>query len=308
MVKEHEAAEYGIRSEAKEYPMMIVLSFVYVCNARCPNCPYNNSDIRSQYKDTVFMDPDLLKRIADESGVYGTVLRFSGGGEPMLHPYAAGCIAYARTRGCLPSIITNGSRPMDDIVNFADMIEFSVDAGNKKDYALTRPGLNWDVLNKNVQDVLRKRRKTKIIASVINQQGIDVDGAVKYWSNLVDHVQVRKYLTWGYNIDKSADPTPYLDNESVPCPWLFERLNIDSRGHVTYCGEDIAFANKFASIDDRSIKDIWLGHEFEAIRTKHLAGRGGDIGFCAKCPDRKFRSWNYNYWQLRDRARNHITA
>ena len=68
--------------------MMVVLSFVYICNARCPNCPYNNSEIRSDYKDALIMPPQIFTRIADECGPYGTILRLSGGGEPMLHPQA----------------------------------------------------------------------------------------------------------------------------------------------------------------------------------------------------------------------------
>jgi len=69
------------------------------------------------------------------------------------------------------------------------------------------------------------------VCSIINQEGVDVAAAEKYWSPRVDNVQIRKYLTWGYNEDRSADDSPYLlPEERIPCPWLFERLNIDTRG------------------------------------------------------------------------------
>ena len=98
--------------------------------------------------------------------------------------------------------------------------------------------------------------------------------AESYWARRVDKVQVRKYLTWGYNEDQSADDRPYLPpNQRVPCPWLFERLNIDSRGDVTLCGEDIAFAEKFANVMEKSIGEIWLGPEFAEYRKKHLFSR-----------------------------------
>jgi len=35
----HVQEEYGLRPEAAEFPMMLVLSFVYPCNAECPHCP-----------------------------------------------------------------------------------------------------------------------------------------------------------------------------------------------------------------------------------------------------------------------------
>ena len=85
---DHGAEQYGLRPEASEYPMMLVLSFVYPCNALCPHCPYTNSSIRKEYRDAPYMPEALFKRIADESGRYGAYLRISGGGEPMLHPQA----------------------------------------------------------------------------------------------------------------------------------------------------------------------------------------------------------------------------
>lgn len=308
---QHTSDRYDIREGAKEFPMMVVLSFVYVCNAKCPNCPYNNSDIRSTYKDALIMPESIFKRIADEAGPYGCVLRLSGGGEPMLHPQAVELMLYAKNKGCRIGLITNGSKFTRDgleklIQGKIDAIEFSADASNQETYERVRPGLDWDALNRNATMAVEIRNRlsspTRIIASIINQEGVDVAAAEKYWSTIADKVQIRKYLTWGYNEDHSADDTPYLPpSERIPCPWLFERLNIDSRGDVTLCGEDIAFRERFANILDRTIKEIWNGPEFTDFRSKHLSGRGDEIPICRTCPDWKYRSWQYNYWKvLRD--------
>lgn len=304
----HTQEKYDLREDAKEFPMMLVLSFIYVCNAKCPNCPYNNSDIRSQYKDAQFMSEYIFKRIADESGQYGAYLRISGGGEPMLHPQAVELIVYAKKRGAKIGLITNGSRFTEENLTVLmdagiDVIEFSVDAPDEKTYEWVRPGLDWIRLIRNVRLAveIRERLKceTRIVASVINQDGVDVQAAEEYWSQIVDKVQVRKYLTWGYNEERSADSSPYLPpEERVPCPWLFERFNIDSRGDVTLCGEDIAFNEKFANIMQVSIKDIWHGPEFTYFREKHLSRHGDDIPICSRCPDWQYRSWQHNYWKL----------
>ena len=50
---------YGLRPEASKFPMMLVLSFVYPCNAECPHCPYTNSNIRDSYKDVPNMPASL---------------------------------------------------------------------------------------------------------------------------------------------------------------------------------------------------------------------------------------------------------
>ena len=51
---QHTQEEYGLRPEAEHFPMMVVLSFVYVCNAGCPNCPYNNSLDSPTFNETDF--------------------------------------------------------------------------------------------------------------------------------------------------------------------------------------------------------------------------------------------------------------
>lgn len=305
---QHTQETYGMRPEAEQFPMMVVLSFVYACNAGCPNCPYNNSDIRNEYRDALYMPEDMFKKIADECGPHGSLLRLSGGGEPMLHPLAVPLIEYAKDKGCKVGLITNGSRFTEEnlhrLINAGiDAIEFSVDAGDEKTYAHVRPRLDWGRLNESARMAREIRDQiqspTKLVCSIINQQGVDVAAAEAHWQKIVDKVQIRKFLTWGYNDDHSADTTPYLPpEERLPCPWLFERLNIDSRGDVTLCGEDIAFAERFANISEQSIADIWLGEHFTALREKHLNKKGHEIAICNQCPDWQYRSWQYNYWKV----------
>lgn len=304
----HTQGTYGMKEKAEEFPLMVVLSFVYMCNAECPNCPYNNSDIRSTYRDAMIMPGALFKRIADECGPHGCMLRISGGGEPMLHPQAVELIEYAKSKGARVGLITNGSR-FDEgelerlIAARVEAIEFSVDAADADTYARVRPKLSWDTLNANVRQAVAIRDRlgaqTRIIVSAINQQGVDIDAVEAYWTPLVDKVQIRKYLTWGYNEDHSADDSAYLPPEDrIPCPWLFERFNIDSRGFATICGEDIAFDEKFANVMDTSIKDIWLGPQFSKWRELHLNHQGHTVPICSTCPDWKYRSWQHNYWKL----------
>ena len=128
--------------------MMSVLSFVYACNARCPNCPYNNSDIRAKYKGAIFMPENIFKKIADESGEHGSYLRLSGGGEPMLHPQAVDLMLYAKSRGAKIGLITNASKfTRQDLEKLiaagVDAIECSVDAPDEVTYNKVRPGLDW---------------------------------------------------------------------------------------------------------------------------------------------------------------------
>lgn len=310
---EHTQESYGIRPEAKDFPMMCVLSFTYVCNARCPNCPYTISEIRSNYKDQAFMSELTFKIIADQCGEYESYIRISGGGEPMLHPKAVELLLYAKKVGAKVGLITNGSRFTEENTKTLleaniDMIEFSVDAGDAATYEIVRPGLDWETLVKNVERMLNIRNKmgskTKLIASIINQVGVDVDKAEAFWKEKVDNVQKRKFLTWGVgDPEKSADPSPYIDpHENIPCPFIFERLNIDSKGNVMVCGYDISARTSMGNIHEKSIKDIWHDEGFNYYRQMHLDGKGKDIKLCSECPDWKYRSWTHNYWKIEKNA------
>lgn len=309
----HTQESYGIREEAIDFPMMSVLSFSYVCNALCPNCPYTNSEIRTDYKDAKYMPSDIFKKIADEVGQHQAWLRISGGGEPMMHPEFIELMRYAKSKGCKLGIITNGSMLNETLTHAlldmqVDMLEFSVDASTQSDYDIVRKGLNFSKLVDNIKMVFdlrnQKNSQTKIIASAINQKGIDVDAVETFWNPYVDNFQKRKYLTWGINEpEHSADDTPYLPpSERIPCPFIFERLNIDSRGKVMVCGYDIEAHTNMGNIQNKSIKEIWHSDAFEFYRSKHLSKCGDDIEMCKNCPDWKYRSWQHNYWKLVNNA------
>ncbi|MGA7562120.1 MAG: radical SAM protein [Desulfobaccales bacterium] len=305
---QHTQDEYGVRPEATEFPMMCVLSFVYICNAQCPNCPYTNSDIRQEYRDRPLMQEDTFKIIADQCGPHRAWIRLSGGGEPMLHPQAVELVEYAKSKGARIGLITNGSRFTENSIRRllacgTDMIEFSVDAGDPDTYGSVRPGLDWERLVSTVESMVSLRQQmgspTKIIASGINQEGVDIDQVAAFWSGIVDEFQRRKYLTWGINEDHSGNAEPYLrPEEQIPCPFIFERLNIDSRGKVMVCGYDIRAITDMGNIHEQSIAEIWKGEGFEYYRRLHLERRGTEIPLCSQCPDWKYRSWKHNYWKI----------
>lgn len=305
---------YGLKKGAEEFPLMVVLAVTYLCNARCPSCPYTNSAIRESYKDRKFMSWDTFRIIANECGKFNSYIRITGGGEPLLHPMIVDMVEYAKNEGAGIGIITNGSLLNTDKVvkllyHGVDAIELSVDAADKDTYSKVRIGLDFDRLVQNAK-YLRKKRdamksNTKIIASIINQKALDgkLEDAVAFWKDIVDDVQVRKYLTWGINDPaKSADETPYISDQHTPCPFPFERLNIDSRGKIEFCGYDIVGETDFGNVNVVSIQSAWKGEKFSHWRDLLLNGKYEDIPICKKCPDWKYRSWEYNYWNVLKKA------
>jgi len=296
-----------------DFPKMVVLATTYVCNALCPGCAFTNSDIRESYDDTKFMQEDTFKKIADEVGKEKAWLRLSGGGEPLIHPKILDMVKYAKDKDCKVGLINNGSMMTEDIASILldleiDMIEFSVDAADAQTYDIVRKGLSFEKLLKNVKTTFdlrnKKKSKTKILASAVNQKGVDIDAVEEFWLPHVDLFQKRKFLTWGINdLEQSADTTPYLPVEDrIPCPIIFDRLLIDSRGRAMFCIHDIAGKTDMGNIHDQSIKSIWSSEDFNKIRQAHLNCKGDQIDICKNCEDWQFRSWNHNYFKMAKEA------
>ena len=273
--------------DASKFPLMIVTSIVYPCNFGCPNCPYTdeNSDLRKFYRNNNAdrLPRELWDKIADECGKYGSYIRCTGGGEPLLHPELPEMISSAKSKGAKVWLNTNGSMFGPDrkgidrlhkiLDSNVDMIEFSMDAADPETYAKLRPPISgkdsrsnqkrWNDQVNNIKNALELRKwkpncSSKIVVSMIRQKDLlDVSSAEKFWREeiKVDNVITRKFLSWDdntkINLDQSIDEKLYtkevFENDFStlsPCVWLFERLNIDTLGRFALCGQDISFSTQ----------------------------------------------------------------
>jgi MoaA/NifB/PqqE/SkfB family radical SAM enzyme len=339
---------YGVRRGAEEFPLMLVLSIIYPCNLGCPNCPYTdgNSDIRRFYRERhgdLFPVP-LWEKIAAECGEYGAWMRCTGGGEPMLHARLADTIEFAKTRGARVWLNTNGTMfgPTEGLRDKLrrllqagiDLIEFSMDAGDAETYAIVRPPHGgpprnpqqwWDNSVANVRAALALRKEyrvgSRVVVSIIRQKEIEgrLDRAVRFWLDEVgvDEVITRKFLTWDDNTviarGKALDPHLYADlpaDNAQPCVWPFERLNIDTLGRVSLCGQDISFrtAELFPNANDVSIREIWTGERFNWYRRLHLAGRGSEAWPCRGCSAwlAGIRDWHHGWLKVLKTSGDHL--
>lgn len=336
-----------LRQDAREFPMMIVISTVYPCNFGCPNCPYSedNSNLRDTYSKSGgdYLPVNLWEKIADEAGPYAAWLRCTGGGEPMMHPKMTEMIQYAKNKNCRVWLNTNGSlfgpnekrrKNLSQLIEAKiDIIEFSMDASDPETYQIVRPPLKGSNLNTvlrwenqidNIKFALNERKRlvspTRIVVSVIRQKIVEnkIDQIVDFWKQLgVDEVITRKFLSWDDNtsidLTNSADKSLY-NNEILneePCVWPFERLNVDTLGRIALCGQDISFrtAKMFPNLNDSSIQEIWLGEAFSNYRKKHLAGRGRELFPCTNCSAWKagVRSWDHGWIKVLDTSGQHLT-
>jgi MoaA/NifB/PqqE/SkfB family radical SAM enzyme len=340
--------DYGLRPGAEEFPLMVVISIIYPCNLGCPNCPYTdgNSEIRSFYRehDGDLMPVELWNSIAGECGEYGAWMRCTGGGEPMLHPQMVDMIEFAKEKGARIWLNTNGTmfgpsekkrEKLTRVLNAGiDLIEFSMDAADAETYSIVRPphrgaprdNEKWfgNPLN-NIKAALSLRKElkatTRIVVSIIRQDIIEdkLDEAVDFWLKEigVDDVITRKFLSWDDNtaiqLDNSLDRHLYKTLPTVkaePCVWPFERLNVDTLGRISLCGQDISFktAQLFPNANDLPIKEIWQGEMFNWYRKMHLEGKGAECFPCRGCSAWKagIRDWKYGWLNVLKTSGEHL--
>jgi MoaA/NifB/PqqE/SkfB family radical SAM enzyme len=339
---------YGLRQGAEEFPLMVVMSIIYPCNYGCPMCPYTdtNSEIRTFYRERhgELFPVDLWKSIANEAGEYGAWMRCTGGGEPMLHPHMVDMIEYAKAKGARVWLNTNGSMfgpteklrsKLERVIRAGiDLIEFSMDAADPATYARLRPPRGgaprnpekWfgDVVD-SIRAAIELRKKysatTRIVVSIIRQEAIEgrLDEAISFFTDQVgvDDVITRKFLSWDDNtkihLGKALDKHLYKEHPPVktePCVWPFERLNVDTLGRISLCGQDISFRTSelFPNANETSIKAIWQGEMFNWYRRMHLEGRGAECFPCRGCSAwfAGVRDWDHGWLKVLKRSGDHL--
>jgi MoaA/NifB/PqqE/SkfB family radical SAM enzyme len=337
-----------LRQAAEEFPMMVIISIIYPCNLGCPNCPYTdgNSEIRQFYREHNgdLFPVDLWNKIARECGPYGAWMRCTGGGEPMLHPHMVEMIEFAKAQKARVWLNTNGTmfggnqklrnRLERVLAAGIDLIEFSMDAADAPTYALLRPPRGgppvdpekwWTRQCDNVRAALDLRKQlgvtTRIVVSIIRQEAIEdrLEAAVNFWLKDVgvDEVITRKFLSWDDNttisLGKAADKHLYAalpKEKKEPCVWPFERLNVDTLGRISLCGQDISFrtSSQFPNLKDSSIKEIWQGETFNWYRRMHLDGRGAECWPCRGCSAwfAGVRDWEHGWLKVLRKSGEHV--
>ena len=230
--------EYGFETEAgREFPRYIMYDVNNVCNARCPFCP--QSDIaQSDEFDPKHIKWEHFEKTIRECARYPVELvRFTGDGEPLLHPQIAEMIALARELGLRKiNLTTNGSLLRGKrLVKLLEMpphiLDISLDAFTPETYAKYRVGLEFETTMRNVHEYLRLRdpKRTKVIVSMIHHPGLDkeVEDFRNYWSSRADMVAIRRlHSNLGSAKGVQTAPPPH---PRWPCTHLWQRLVIDFR-------------------------------------------------------------------------------
>jgi len=267
------------------YPKLtgVYLELTNDCNMNCKMCPF-----RLDNRKIGYMSWSLFTGCVNQLSKIGPKdLWLHFGGETLLHPNFKDCMEYAiyhRDHGRIQkvSLITNGmlfNQSMADLVVDlkVDAIGFSID-GMEQVNDRIRVGSKYSVVQRNIKYLIRRRGKAKkpeVFLSMTDygktkEQEMDV---YQEWVPVVDRISICPRIFSDGTVDnqdaffrghKSVKPSAF-------CFSPFEVMVISWNGQVTACCVDTSFKADLGDATRESLKQIWHGLRYQALRKAALA-------------------------------------
>ena len=241
------------------------------CNMKCIMCPHG---IESSSKEFIqeIMDFDVAKKIINECAELGvSSIKFSGRGEAMMHPNIAELVKLAKSLGIIEVMInTNGlllknNRTESLLDAGTDLIIISIDGSTKDTYEKIRIKGNYDVVTKNVDNLIKLKKHKKLKKPLIRLQFTIMKENVdefaefkKQWEDKVDILVGLNYNQRGDQESKAVDNPIVTGRAYCSEPW--RRMTFTSTGSVQMCCADWYNKSPVGDITKQSVSDIWNGN------------------------------------------------
>jgi pyruvate-formate lyase-activating enzyme len=304
---------YGRLSSA--FPSQVIVDSTEVCNLACIHCPHPTFKKSAHYAGR-FLDLELHAKMIDEVRDHGQgatqYIRYTGQGEPMLHPHIFEMLADARRANTSVTLTTNGTlltparleKLLDTGVN---LIDISIDAFTPETYAAVRVNGKLEVTQANVLQLLAARdemrgERPRVVVSYVEQPNNthETKAFEAYWKEQgADYVVIRRLHSAAGAVAPAAQVIAMAGAQEPrrPCVYLWERLVLSSPGELVFCPVDWVHGAAFADYRTTTIRDAWQGEFLRRLREAHLANDFRDHAFCGNCPD-----WRVVRWPSEGRA------
>lgn len=245
----------------------------------------------------------LYKKIIDEVSQERPlqVLWLMKDGEPLMHPKIDTLIAYAKKKKAAKriEIYSNGfflDNTMVEKLILAglNVLTISLDAVDRHEFKKLKGVDGYQIVVKNVKNFLKKRnqlgaRRPLLAVKMINfGNQKTIKQFRQLWTNMADSVIVQPLHGWEGTIKIRQSTINDQQSTRYPCnlPWLNPAIFWD--GKVVPCcvnfkGNELVLGN----VKKNSLKRIFQGKKFQALRKAHLNQDFTKYPTCARC----------QYWQ-----------
>ncbi len=291
------------------YPIIAMIEPTRRCNLACPMCPVGS--------DQVFRAEDMplerFQKIIDELKPFLIHLTLHNYGESFLHRDIYHMIEYAKKEG-IPdvNISTNGHvlDPSRLVDSGLDEIMISLDGITQETYATYRRGGKLKKVIENVRGLGEEKRKRKSKKPLMELQFIimkhnqnQMDGfrrlATEFGADRIRFKTFNLQMSGPERCERGVEFLPtqpeytrYEDSsgqilkkhlEGNRCKWPWERVVINTDGHVVPCCNDFDSHYSMGNVFEQPFRDIWFGAKYNRFR-KRILERWRRIPLCANCP------------------------
>lgn len=259
------------------------------CNATCIMCPRDKHD-----REHGIMAQDLYEASIDEVTELGAKkIVLTGFGEPTLDRKLEKKIAYAKSKGLLTYIITNGStlstkRAASLIEAGLDEMRVSFYGMRPETYNAVMQGLDFDRAMEGLLGFLELREKMKsgirVQVSYLEMEENKDDTVYfqEFWEPKVDALEIWRPHNWSDGREyRNTNIGEELRNscgrpENGP-------LQIQWNGEVIPCCYDYNNAIILGNAFQQSVLDILNGPKYRLLRQVHRTKQFAAFPFCNQC-------------------------
>lgn len=297
----------------ENFPSQLNMDVSEFCNLACIHCPYEHVT-KLKGRNRLNLDPELHAKIVSEIVEEGLndcrFVRYTGDGEPTLHPQLPSMIADLKNRtGIQTNLTTNGllitpERAVAYLDAGVNVFDISIDAFKEETYRIVRRNGEMADLLKGVRALLeenaRRNNPAKVVVSFVRQpinEG-EEDAFRSFWTNEgVNFVVIRdRHSCAGEMKETAKEMWQQAPSPRTPCRYPWERLVIKPDGKVVFCPADWHHSGEIGQVKDNTIGEIWRGEAMNALREAHVGNNYKAHSFCSQCPD-----WQVIPWPGQDR-------
>lgn len=280
----------------RDFPFIVDVEPTNFCNLRCIFCGQ-----RIMTRERGYMSEAVFRAVADECARNGAAIRFIRWGEPLLHPLLFDFIAYAKKKGILVHLTTNGlllnKEKTKRLIELGlDSIVFSMQGVTPEEYRVMRNNDKYAVLESNILEFVRIRAEMDaerpwihISTTITDETPEEVEAFKARWLSVVDSVGVgRTNLERVALRENVAAVKPHLPRQTIKkeyrrCTEVRQKLSVNWNGDVTACCSDYDGKLVIGNIKQGSLKAWWHSRELDRIREILDAGRFQELDPCYLC-------------------------
>lgn len=273
-------------------PIHVDIELASACNLKCIMCPHGDSTYDN---DSGIMEDSLARKLIQdciENGV--TSIKLSGRGEALLHRNLVEYVKMAKQGGILDVMFNTNALLLKPSLSKAlieadlDLIIISIDGATKETYESIRRGSDFDIVVKNVKNLLKLKKELGGSKPMVRLQFVkmkdninEFESFIQSWQDDVDVLVGIDYSNRVKQKDKSVKQQTKTGRSY--CPHPFRRLSINYKGEALMCCVDWDSKYKVGDMNTESIKDVWEGRLMEYGRTCIKKLEHHKINSCRTC-------------------------